>query len=87
MRTDPRPAKKDQPHPFVTILGLLIVFSLIVIALKTRLLPPPIFTIPLAICFAVVFRWVSRWSARAVRERREREMERLRRTPVLGLHD
>jgi MFS superfamily sulfate permease-like transporter len=87
MRTDFRPAKRDQPHPLVTVLGLLIVFSLIVTALKTRLLPPPFITIPLAICFAVIFRWVSRWSARAVRHRREKELERLRRTPVLGLYE
>jgi hypothetical protein len=87
MKTDLRPAKKDQPYPLVTVLGLLIVFSLIVTALKTRLLPPPVITIPLAICFAVVFRWVSRWSAGTVRDRREKELERLRRTPFLGLHE
>jgi uncharacterized membrane protein (DUF4010 family) len=78
--------RKDQPHPFVAFLGLLIVVSLIVGTLKTRLLPPVV-AIPLAIGFVALFRWVSRWSGRVARERRERELERLRRTPVLGLHE
>jgi uncharacterized protein (DUF2062 family) len=41
----------------------------------------------IAISFAVVFRWVSRWSARTMRERRERQLEQLRSTPILHLND
>jgi protein-S-isoprenylcysteine O-methyltransferase Ste14 len=87
MKTQLRPARREQPHPLVTILGLLIVLALIVISLKTRLLPSPVVMIPFAICFLMAFHWASRWSARAMRERRERELERVRHTPVLGLND
>jgi hypothetical protein len=86
MKTPLPPAKRDTPHPAVTTIGVLLVFALIVIALKTKLLPPAV-TIALAISFSVTFRWVSRRSAIAMRERRERELDRLRRTPVLGLNE
>jgi Flp pilus assembly protein TadB len=86
MKPETRPVQRDIPHPWVTLGGVLIAFTLIVIALKTTLLPRSTMII-IAISFAVVFRWMSRWSARAMRERRERELEQLRTTPVLGLDD
>jgi hypothetical protein len=70
----------------VTAAILAIAFTLIVIALRTTLFSRLELSI-IAISFAIVSRWVSRWSANAVRERRERELEQLRRTPVLGLND
>ena len=81
-----RPVKNGTPHPLVTIAGLLITFALAVIALKTTLLPHTT-AIILALAFLIVFRWVSRWSAKAMFERRQRELEELKRTPVLGLRD
>jgi hypothetical protein len=86
MKTPLRPAKRDQPHPMVTVAGLLILFALLAVNLKTRLLPTAVI-IPVAISFVLVFRWASGRSARALRERREQELERLRRTPVLGLNE
>lgn len=86
MRIEPRPARKDTPHPLLTIGGLLVVLALVVISLKTTLLPRS-YTIMIAICFVIFFRWLSRRSAKAARVRREAEIERLRRTPVLGLDD
>ena len=86
MTTQPRPVKRDTPHPLVTLAGGLFAFSLIVIALKTTLLPRATLII-LTICFMIVFRWTSRWSAKAMRERRERELDELRRTPMLHLND
>jgi uncharacterized membrane protein YjgN (DUF898 family) len=77
---------RNTPHPLVILAGLLIVFALIGITLKTKLLPPSA-TIVLVIGFSVVYRWVSRRSARAMRQRREQELERLRKTPVLGLNE
>jgi hypothetical protein len=86
MKTQPRPAQRSAPHPLVTAAILAIAFTLIVIALRTTLFSR-LELIIIAISFAIVSRWVSRWSANAVRERRERELEQLRRTPVLGLND
>ncbi len=81
-----KPVQRDAPHLLVTLGGVLIAFALIVIALRTTWLPRSTMII-IAISFAVVFRWVSRWSAKVMRERRERELEHLRSTPVLGLDD
>ncbi len=86
MKTEPRPVRKDTPHPLLTIGGLLVVLALVVISLKTTLLPRSS-AIIIAICFVILFRWLSRRSAQATRVRREEELERLRRTPVLGLDD
>jgi Flp pilus assembly protein TadB len=86
MKTQARPVKRDTPHPFITLSGVILAFVLVVIALKTTLLTRATLII-LAICFVIVFRWVSRWSARAMRERRERELEQLKRTPILHLND
>jgi Flp pilus assembly protein TadB len=90
MKPELRPIQRDvphpAPHPLVTLTGVLIAFSLIAIALKTTLLPRSTMII-VAISFAVVFRWVSRWSARTMRERRERELEQLRTTPIFHLND
>ncbi|MGA3186834.1 MAG: hypothetical protein ABSF22_06955 [Bryobacteraceae bacterium] len=81
-----RPQRRDPPHPLVTLGGALIVFALVVIGIRGTLLPRGA-VILLSICFIVVFRWVSRRSANAMRERRERELEQLRSTPVLHLND
>jgi hypothetical protein len=86
MKPEPRPKTKDTPHLLVTLGGVLIAFTMIVLALKTTLVPRPLM-IAFAISFALAFRWASRWSAKAVRERREREMEELRSTPILRLND
>lgn len=86
MTTQLRPAKSGTPHPFVTIAGLLITFALAVIALKTTLLPRTT-AIILALAFLIAFRWVSRRSAKAMSERRQRELEELKRRPVLGLNE
>jgi hypothetical protein len=86
MRTEPRPRKRDAPHPLLTLAGVLIAFALVIISLKTTLLPRSYATI-MAIGFIVFFRWLSRRSAGAMRERRERELEKLRSTPVLHLND
>ena len=42
----------------VTVAGLLILFALLAVNLKTRLLPPAVI-IPVAISFVLVFRWAS----------------------------
>lgn len=66
--------------------GVAIAFALVVVSLKTTLLPRSYATI-LAIGFLIFFRWLSRRSAAAMRERRERELEQLRRSPILHLND
>jgi Flp pilus assembly protein TadB len=81
-----RPAKNGTPHPLVTIAGLLITLALAVIALRTTLLPRTT-AIILALAFLILFRWASRWSAKAMSERRQRELEELKHTPVLGLRE
>lgn len=86
MRTEPRPAKRDAPHPLLILAGVAIAFALVIISLKTTLLPRSYATI-LAVGFIIFFRWLSRRSAGAMRERRERELEKLRSTPVLHLND
>ena len=82
MTTEPRPAKRDAPHPLLTLAGVAIACALVVVSLKTTLLPRSYAT-----GFIIYFRWMSRRSAGAMRERREREMEKLRNTPVLHLND
>jgi predicted PurR-regulated permease PerM len=86
MKTEPRPVKRDAPHPLLILAGLGIVCALAVISLKTTLLPRS-YAVVLAIGFTIFFRWLSRRSAQATRARRERELEQLRRTPVLRLDD
>ncbi len=86
MKPETRPIKRDAPHPLVTLAGLLIAFALIWIALKTTLLPRST-AIIITIAFVLVFRWVSRWSAKLMREKRERELKDMRSRPVLGLND
>jgi hypothetical protein len=86
MNTEPRPAKTDAPHPLLMLAGVVIAFALVVISLKTTLLPRSYATI-LAVGFLILFRWLSRRSAGAMRERRVRELEKLRSTPVLHLND
>jgi hypothetical protein len=66
--------------------GVVIALALVVISIKTTLLPRTSATI-LAVGFIILFRWLSRRSAGAMRERRERELEKLRSTPVLHLND
>jgi Flp pilus assembly protein TadB len=86
MEKQPRPSRRDAPHPFVTLCGAVIVLTLAVIAFKGTILPRGA-TVLLAVCVIAVFRWVSRWSAKSMRERRQRELEQLRSTPVLHLND
>ena len=83
---EPRPAKRDAPHPLLTLAGVAIAFALVMMSLKTTFLPRSYATI-LAIGFIIFFRWLSRRSAGAMRERRERELDKLRSTPVLHLND
>lgn len=86
MKTEPRPAKRDAPHPLLMLAGVTIAIVLVVVSLRTTLLPRSYATI-LAIVFIIFFRWLSRRSAAAMRERRERELEQLRSTPILHLND
>jgi hypothetical protein len=86
MEKQPGPSRRDTPHPFVTLCGALIALVLVVIGLKGTILPRGA-TILITVCFIAVFRWVSRWSAKTERQRRQRELEQLRSTPVLHLND
>jgi Flp pilus assembly protein TadB len=86
MKTEPSPRKRDAPHPLLTLAGVAIAFALVMISLKTTLLPRSYATI-LAVGFIIFFRWLSRRSAGAMRERKEQELEELRNTPVLHLND
>jgi Flp pilus assembly protein TadB len=86
MKIQPRPTRRDAPHPLLTLAGVVIALGLVVISLKTTLLPRSYATV-LAICFIIGFRWLSRRSASAMRERREQELEQLRSTPILHLND
>jgi Flp pilus assembly protein TadB len=86
MKTELRPVKRDPPHPLVTLCGLLIVLALVVIGIKGTILPRGA-AIVITACFIIFFRWVSRRSSIAMRQRREQEMEQLRSTPVLHLND
>jgi hypothetical protein len=78
--------KSEPRHPLLMLAGVVIALGLAVISLKTTLLPRP-FAVGLAISFVIVFRWLSRRSAAAMRARRQRELEQLRSTPVLHLND
>lgn len=78
--------KPESRHPLLMLAGVIIALALVVIALKTTLLPRSS-AVVLAISFVIVFRWLSRRSAAAMRERRQRELEQLRSTPVLHLND
>ena len=86
MKTELRAAKGGAAHPLVTLGGALIAFALFVIALKTTWLSRPAI-ITLATGFLLIFRLVSRRSAKAERLRREQDLEQLRSTPVLHLND
>ena len=75
--------RADFPHPLVTVAGLL-VFA---IGVAVRgLLSPPLQIASLA-GFLIVFRIVTRWSARRMRERRLRMLENLKQEPILRLND
>jgi hypothetical protein len=78
--------KPESRHPLLTLAGVIIALALVVIALKTTLLPRS-YAVVLAISFVIVFRWLSRRSATAMRARRQRELEQLRSAPVLHLND
>jgi predicted PurR-regulated permease PerM len=86
MKPDARPTKRDAPHPLVMLAGVVIALALVVVSLKTTLLPRS-YAVVLAVSFVIIFRWLSRRSATAMRERRQRELEQLRTTPVLHLND
>jgi predicted PurR-regulated permease PerM len=86
MKPGPRPTKRDAPHPLLMLAGVVIALALVVISLKTTLLPRS-YAVVLAISFVIIIRWLSRRSAAAMRERRQRELEQLRSTPVLHLDD
>ena len=86
MKNETRPTRRDPPHPLVTLGGALFALALVIIGIKGTILPRGV-TILLAVSFIVTFRYISRWSAKVTRERREREMEQLRNTPVLHLSE
>jgi hypothetical protein len=86
MKLEPRPARRDTPNPLLMLAGVIIALALVVISLKTTLLPRS-HAVVLAVTFVILFRWLSRRSAAAMRERRQRELEQLRSTPVLHLND
>jgi hypothetical protein len=86
MKSEPRPVKSEIPNPFLTLAGVVGALALFVISVKTTLLPRS-YAIGLAIFIIVVFRGLSRRSARAARLRREQELEQLRHTRVLGLDE
>jgi Flp pilus assembly protein TadB len=86
MKTESGASKRSAPHPLVTLIGALLAVALIIISLKTTLLSRTA-TILIAVCFIAAMRWVSKKSAKAMRERNDRELEELRSKPVLHLND
>jgi Flp pilus assembly protein TadB len=86
MKSEPRPAKREIPNPLLILAGVVSALTLFAISVKTTLLPRS-YAIGLAIFIIVVFRWLSRRSAKAARIRREQELEQLRHKRVLGLDD
>jgi Flp pilus assembly protein TadB len=86
MKTESRAPRRSAPHPLVTLIGALLAVALILIALKTTLLSRTT-AILIEVCFIAVLRLVSKKSAKAMQERNERELEELRRRPVLHLND
>jgi Flp pilus assembly protein TadB len=86
MKTQLRPAGKAIPHPLLTVAGVVVAFALAIIALKTTLLPRPSIVV-IAVGFVIIFRWLSRRSAKTMNDRRKQELEDLRHTRVLNLDD
>ena len=86
MTSEPRPVKRDIPNPLLTLAGVALALAVVVISVKTTLLPRS-YAVGLAIAIIVVFRWLSRRSAEAARIRREQELEQLRHARVLGLDE
>jgi Flp pilus assembly protein TadB len=86
MKTEFRASRRSAPHPLVTLIAALLAGALILISLKTSLLSRSA-VILIAICFIAVLRFVSKKSAKAMQQRNERELEELRRRPVLHLND
>lgn len=74
------------PHPLVTLGGIAVVIAVFLFGRVTRFQPPYAYVV-FTIVFAVAFSMISRRSARRQSLRRDRELEELRRKPVLGLDD
>ena len=74
------------PHPLVTLSGIAVAVAVFLFGRATRFQPPYAYIV-FTIVFAVGFSAISRRSARRQSLRRDREMEELRRKPVLGLDD
>ncbi len=75
----------DPPDPWL-ILGGILALALIWIVSDRFGLSRPITGVLMLACL-IVFRPIARWSGRRKREKRLKELEELRRKPVLGLDD
>ncbi len=81
-----RPKTTDLPHPLLVIAALIVLVGLLIYVLQTGHRVTT-FQAILLVVFVLVFSRVSRWSARKRKEQRLREMEELRRTPVLRIDE
>ena len=81
-----RPRTRDLPHPLLVAGALIALGGLLIYVLRTGHRVSTLEAI-LLVVFVLVFSRVSRWSARKRKEKRLRELEELRRTPVLRIND
>ena len=81
-----RPRTRDLPHPLLVICAVLVLGGLLLYVLRSGHQVSTLQAILLVI-FVLVFSRVSRWSARKRKEKRLREIEELRRTPVLRINE
>jgi len=76
----------DLPHPLLVAGALVVLGGLLFYVLRTGHRVTTLQAI-LLVVFVLVFSRVSRWSARKRKEKRLRELEELRRKPVLGINE
>jgi hypothetical protein len=81
----PRRTPTAPPHPLILLGGVVVLIAAILLGL-TQNFPRSYFLVFL-ICFLAAFRSILRWSGRRQLERRRKELEEIRRKPVLGLND
>ena len=81
-----RPKTTDLPHPLLVIGAALVLGGVLIYVLRTGHRVTTLQAI-LLVVFVLVFSRVSRWSARKRKEKRLRELEELRRKPVLGINE
>ncbi len=76
----------DLPHPLLVIGAVIVLGGLFLYVLRSGHRVSTLEAILLVI-FVLVFSRLSRWSARKRKEKRLRELEELRRKPVLGINE